>query len=111
MRPRKQGRRINPPSSVYVIELSQGAAHREEDQRRAARGAPVVYVGQSALSPEVRFKHHLQGGMHTSSAVRRFGKRVIWSEGPFPDRDEAERQERRLARLLRQRGAVVIGGH
>lgn len=103
--------RLNPPASVYVVELSPQAARRGEDRRRAALGAPVVYVGQSALSPNVRFEHHLQGGMHTSSDVRKYGRGVLWSEGPFHDRGMAERQERRLAKLLRKSGAVVLGGH
>lgn len=103
--------RLNPPASVYVVELAPQAARRGEDRRRAALGAPVVYVGQSALSPDIRFEHHLAGGMHTSSDVQKYGRGILWSEGPFHDRDTAECQERRLAKLLRKEGAVVLGGH
>lgn len=104
-------RKLNPPASVYVIDLASGAAHREKDKDRARKGAPVVYVGQSALSPEVRLKHHRQGGAHTSSAVRKWGRQVLWSTGPFSDRDQAERVERQVAEELRRAGAVVLGGH
>jgi hypothetical protein len=54
---------------VYVIELSDDAGPRVNASR------PIVYVGQSVASPEVRFQQHLDG-YRSSRYVRRFGVRL-----------------------------------
>src|SRR5207302_315636 len=53
---------------VYVIELAPAA-------RRPGSALPAVYVGQSALDPEVRFSQHLTG-YKSAGVVRRYGRRL-----------------------------------
>jgi hypothetical protein len=91
---------------VYVIELDDAIGARADPQK------PSVYVGQSVVPPEQRFRQHLDG--HRSSRyVRRFGlrlrPRLYRSHNPLPTREAAERMEQELGRRLRKRGYTVYG--
>ncbi len=82
--------------------------HPQKDEVDA--GATVVYVGQSAHDPKHRFFEHLRGGIFTSSVVTKYGRRLLFYEGPFPTRQLAEREERRLAHSMRSKGFVIYSG-
>lgn len=96
---------------VYAVELSPAAARREQDRAQVRRGACIYYVGQTAHSTPERLAHHLSGDYSANGQVHRFARRVVGHVGPFRTRNEAERQERRWARRIRQLGHVVVGGH
>jgi hypothetical protein len=93
---------------VYVIELADEAGPRTRPDR------PVVYVGQSAVPPEVRFQQHLDG-YRASRKVQKHGRRLrprlYRAHNPLPTREAAEAMEAEVARRLRKRGYVVHGGH
>ena len=95
-----------PTYCVYVIELD-GVSGNAPDK-------PVVYVGQSAVPPEVRFQQHLDG-YKSSRYVRRYGvrlpPRLYRTHNPLPSRVAAFEREKELARRLRKRGCTVFGGH
>lgn len=95
---------------VYAISLSPRSVKRHPQLDEVLAGAPVVYVGQSAHDPKMRFREHLRGGMFTSSVVTKYGQQLVGYEGPFKTRKEAEREERRLAHSLRYRGFVIYSG-
>ena len=105
--------RAAPPTRyhVYVIELDEDMSRRR-DCAGADGGAPV-YVGQSALTPELRFEQH-KAGYRASRDVRAHGIRLRpdLSEGwgPYGSRREAEAAEAELAERLRARGLCVFGG-
>lgn len=92
--------------SVYVIELDQAA--------EPLSGRPIVYVGETALSPDERYARHREGGRTASAVVRRFGVSLrpdlSARIGPFATRENAEAAELRLAEDLRSRGFDVFGG-
>ncbi len=73
-----------------------------------------MYVGQSAVPPEQRFRQHPEG-YRSSRHVRRHDKhlrpRLYRHFNPLASRDEALETERELARRLRNRGYTVYGGH
>jgi hypothetical protein len=93
---------------IYVIELDDAAGPRVDPLK------PVVYVGQSAHPPEIRFEQH-RNGVHASRWVRRYGvrlrPRLFARYNPLPTRPAAEQLEARLAARLRQKGYRVRGGH
>jgi predicted GIY-YIG superfamily endonuclease len=87
---------------VYVIEL---LAQARPDGRRG----PVVYVGQTALTPHARFRQH-QMGVGASRIVQRYWRRLKLSLAPherYETRAQAERAEQRTARRLRRLGYYV----
>jgi hypothetical protein len=93
---------------VYVIELDDEVGPRRDPRY------PSVYVGQSAVPPERRFRQHLEG-YRSSRHVRKHGKhlrpRLYGHFNPIATRAEALATERELARRLRNRGYTVYGGH
>jgi hypothetical protein len=97
-----------PRYYVYVIELDDAVGPRRDPRY------PSVYVGQSAVPPEQRFRQHLQG-YRSSRHVRSHGKhlrpRLYRHFNPLASRDEALQTERELARRLRNRGYTIYGGH
>ena len=95
---------------TYVIELLPTAVKRHEDVARVAKGAPVVYVGQTGKAPAARLEDHRRGGRTTSPVVRDYGLRVVSVGGPHDGVEAAEAAETRLARRLRSAGAIVFGG-
>lgn len=109
-------RRATPPPRgpaycVYVVELDAGALPA---RWRGTRVAGCVYVGQSAKSPEERFRQHMRGGRLANTKVYKYGKRLrpdlyqAWN--PFESRREAEAAEEALAMELERRGFVVFWG-
>ncbi|WES64639.1 GIY-YIG nuclease family protein [Microbacter sp. GSS18] len=91
---------------VYVIEL---APEPWESQH-----VGVVYVGETALTPEERFAKHLSGARTAARVVTRRG-RMLRAElappgQPFSSRDEALEWEQRTADELRDAGYRVYGG-
>jgi hypothetical protein len=75
---------------------------------------PAVYVGQSYLSAEDRFRQHLQG-YRASRIVRRRGVRLLLDLyemlPPVATVRESEELERAVADVLRDCGYTVFGGH
>jgi hypothetical protein len=97
---------------VYVIELDGSLCERHGCP--ATNGRPPVYVGQSVLSPEIRFDQHRRG-YRSSRYVHKHGLRLLpelyADQSPYATRPEAEEAEAGLARSLRQQGFCVFGGH
>jgi predicted GIY-YIG superfamily endonuclease len=102
---------------LYVVGLDRALCVRRGCLARNGR-APV-YVGQSAHSPEARFKQH-KAEYKSSRFVREFGvqllPRLYQRSGAFLSRSEAidgEQRlgEQRLARQLESSGYCVFGGH
>jgi hypothetical protein len=93
--------------SVYVIELD-----RKVLQDDGASG--VVYVGQTSLSPEVRFQQH-KVGQKSSRWVRKHGVALrpdLYGNQPaLRTKTEALTYERYVARRLESEGWTVKGGH
>ena len=94
---------------LYVIELSEVAGERTDPQK------PCVYVGQSACTPEERFKQHKEG-YKGSRIVKKYGIRLLPDLyeylNPIYSREEALEMEKRLAADLSSRkGYTVFGGH
>lgn len=93
---------------VYVIELDEAVGSRNDPTK------PSVYVGQSAVLPEERFRQHL-AGYKASRYVRRHGRRLkprlYRAQNPLPTRAAALEMERELGRRLRKRGYTVYGAH
>lgn len=96
------------PHYVYVIELDDAVGPRVNAQY------PSVYVGQSYLLPEERFKQHI-AGYKAARVVKKYGRwlrRGLYARyNPISGRKEAERIERDLAARLRGKGYTVYGGH
>ncbi len=100
---------------VYVVLLDPQAA---KDRKIAKanpnrdKSKPCVYVGMTGLTPEERFQNH-KNGMKASSAVKRFGIRLLpelyecFNPMPF---EAAAEMERELAEDLRNKGYTVAGG-
>lgn len=110
MRPTGRGeRRIY---HLYVVELDRALCVKRGCLAR--NGKPPVYVGQSAHTPEDRFKQH-KAGYKSSRFVREFGvqllPRLYRKAGPFSSRADAIVGELRLARQLEDSGYCVFGGH
>ncbi len=101
--------------SVYVIEISD-----EKGPRRNPK-FPNVYVGQTALTPQVRFAQHRvahkatrhlwKGGKGKGKWLGRCLKPRLYKKyNPIPTRGEAERMENWLADQLRVKGYTVWVG-
>ena len=85
---------------VYVVEL--------EPEAWESAYVGVVYVGETALSPEERFAKHVSGARTAARIVARRGRRLrtdLCPTGqPFTSRDEALEWEERTANELREAG-------
>lgn len=92
---------------VYVIELDPAAVR----SRSVNPHGPVIYVGQTGLTPAERFEQHKAGGMYGSDVVRHYGRRLIpeLTNGPYPDIPAAEKAERETAARLKLQGYVTFG--
>jgi hypothetical protein len=88
---------------VYVVYL----------RNPAGDGKAAYYVGMTGLTPEKRFRNHLDG-VKAARVVRRFGERLVprlyAHLNPMPYA-RAKEMEVFLADSLRKRGYVVYGGH
>ena len=69
----------------------------------------AIYVGMTGRHPYERYINHLRG--HKASRyVRRFGRAMMFFEGPMNWKD-AQIREVALAKELRESGKKVFGGH
>lgn len=99
-------------SNVYVILLRRAVLRerkfrRENPDHRWWRAC--VYVGQTSLTPEQRFKQHKAGYLSNKYAQkygRRLVRRLYKRLNPVPS-DEAKEWEKWLAESLRARGHAV----
>jgi predicted DNA-binding WGR domain protein len=97
--------------SLYVIELDPTAV--------SDPGKGYVYVGETSLSPEARFKQHMDGvrnshGPVYSRVVNSHGIRLLPKLMPttkYFDKESAKSAEKRLAERLEKRGYRIRGGH
>ena len=99
--------------SIYVIELDKDVLSKKKYQGKNPdfKGErPCVYVGQTSLSPEERFKKHMSGEK-SSKIVKNHGirlkPRLFRSHNPMATRKEAETMEAEKARRLKKRGYWV----
>ena len=78
-------------------------------RRRVLFRKPCVYVGQTALDPEERFRQH-KSGYKACRIAKKYGKRLIKREyehlNPVPA-SEAEEMEEALAVDLQRKGYAV----
>lgn len=107
--------------NLYVIRLGKSEEGKSvlDDRRFMARnphyrrrvlfGKPCVYVGQTALDPEERFRKH-KSGHKAARIVKKYGrylmKKAYEHLNPVPA-SEAEEREEALARRLRGKGWAV----
>jgi hypothetical protein len=107
-RPEALSGAARPRYYVYVVELDDTVGPRRNPRY------PSVYVGQSAVPPEERFRQH-KDGHRASRYVRKHGKYLrpgLYRHfNPMATREEAVAMEQELARRLRNRGYTVYGGH
>ena len=97
---------------VYVIELDPAvwthAKYRRANPNRAPE-KPLLYVGMTGLTPEIRFERH-KHGVKDNRYVMKYGVRLrpdlYAGLNPLP-RKEAEHMERVLANQLRADGYGV----
>lgn len=104
----------NPmPFRVYVIRLKTSVLKikrfaRENPDHIAYK--PCVYVGSTALTPELRYDRHLNG-KSGSKLVKMYHislhKRLTARQPVFNTRVEAEAHEKVLAERLQRRGYAV----
>ena len=78
-------------------------------RRRVLFGKPCVYVGQTALDPEERFRQH-KSGHKAARIARKYGMYLMASAyehlNPVPA-SEAEEREEALALRLQRKGWAV----
>lgn len=102
--------------NVYVIRLGKSVlddrkfmARNPHYRRRILFGKPCVYVGQTALDPEVRFGQH-KSGYKACRIAKRYGRRLMKKAykhlNPVPA-SEAEAREEALALRLQRKGYAV----
>ncbi len=101
--------------NVYVILLCDAIWSEKKKFRaknphyRPRSGNPCVYVGETALDPENRFKQHMDG-YKSSKFVKNYGRRLLPEMyehlNPVPH-DEATEWEERLAVRLQRKGYAV----
>lgn len=102
--------------SVYVIDLDPAVLLESRFLARNpgyVKGNPCVYVGSTALTPEERFVRH-KGGRKSNRYAEVYGRRLRRGDferyKPMATREQAERQEARLASDLRKKGYAVWQG-
>ena len=91
---------------VYTVELNMPSESSGDDEI-------AFYVGQTGLTPEQRFKRHIQGRL-SNRQVQQYGVRLrqdlIDNAGPMTHL-ESLRLERQLYGRLQSTGYRVYGGH
>ena len=102
--------------NLYVIRLAKSVlddgkfmARNPHYRRNTLFRKPCVYVGQTALDPEVRLGQH-KSGYKASRIVNRYGGKLMKKEyehlNPVPA-SEAEEMEEALAVRLQRKGYAV----
>ena len=96
--------------SVYVIRLNEAVMDVGRFAKKNPKGTKdCFYVGSTWHSPAARFQNH-QRGHRACPLVKKYGEHLVQKltqDGKFHSRDEAEAEERRLARELRRDGYRV----
>ena len=106
--------------NLYVIRLGKSAEGKSvlDDRRFMARnphyrrgsGKPCVYVGQTALDPEERFRQHKSGHKAGRGIAKKYGMHLMKKKyerlNPVPA-SEAVEEEVALARRLQRKGYAV----
>ena len=100
---------------VYVIDLDKSILEKEsvfrESNPHYNDGKPCVYVGQSYLKPNERFKKHKDGIKAGRKFATKYGrwvkKKNIPDKNPHSNRASAEKREEELANILKERGWAV----
>lgn len=96
---------------VYVIELQSKvrlASSFAKKNPEPLPDRPCLYVGSTSNTPEARLEQHRLG--EASRIVKKFGcglRPEFFERYPSMTRDQAEEEERALARLLRREGYGV----
>jgi len=117
--------------SVYVIRLYSSYCEEAKAKRENpnyTQGKPCVYVGSTSLSPEERYKTHLNKGISLKTGKQIGGKKKAVKKykfmykknglrpkqynkyNPIKNREEAEKIEKKLAEKLRKKGYCVWYG-
>ena len=100
---------------VYVIELAPAARRVTRVMSAnpdARRDRPVLYVGMTGRTPQLRFEQHMSG-YKSSWLVRRHGLRLrhdlmlVHGVGPLATQAEGLAEEARLTEALREAGYAV----
>lgn len=99
---------------VYVVELGpevlRSGRFRKANPRMTV-ALPCLYVGQTAKSPDARFRQHKEGGRLSNSFVNKYGRRLLpelyRKYNPIPTRKDALELEKYLAEKLRADGYGV----
>ena len=89
---------------LYIVLLS--GVHGEQP-------GYALYVGQTAKTPEERFRQH-KSGYKASRYVKRYGERLLpglYSHLIPLQREEAQHLEYEIAEALKSEGIPVFGGH
>lgn len=93
--------------SIYIIELSR-------DCTKEPCALAPLYVGQTAHTPEHRFRQHRAGGKLAAGKPYKFGIKLrldlMKGIGPFSSRNDAEAAEKAVAEALERRGHRVFWG-
>ncbi len=104
------------PYYVYVIELDLSVTESKKFMRRnkkMKKGKKCFYVGQSAKKPKERFNQHLTG-YKSNYFAREYGMKLrkwwVWRINPLKTRKEAEKEEKKLAKKLKNKGYGVWWG-
>ena len=102
----------NRTANLYVILLCDAVWRSQKFRKRNPHyrlRRPCVYVGQTSLDPEVRFKQH-KSGYKASPIARKYGTHLVphlyEHLNPVPAAEREER-EKRLALSLKKRGYAV----
>jgi predicted GIY-YIG superfamily endonuclease len=98
---------------IYIIELDKVVGSINKFRRENPHfllGSQCFYVGQSAKSPEARFKQH-KDGYKSNRYAKKYGLKLVpqlyEKYNPIPTRKDAEELEVYVAQKLRKQGFGV----
>ena len=98
---------------IYIIELDKSVGTINKFRKENSQfllGSQCFYVGQSAKSPEVRFKQH-KNGYKANRYAKKYGLKLVpqlyEKYNPIPTRKDAEELEEYVAQKLRKQGFGV----
>lgn len=92
-----------------ILDHKKFMARNPHYRRGILFGKPCVYVGQTALDPEERFRQH-KSGYKACRIAKRYGRRLMkkaYKRLNPVSASEAVEQERALALRLRRKGYAV----
>ena len=98
---------------IYIIQLDKSVGTIKKFRKENSHfllGSQCFYVGQSARSPEVRFKQH-KNGYKANRYAKKYGLKLVpqlyEKYNPIPSRKDAEELEEYIAQKLRKQGFGV----